>query len=68
MSFAVQKHPRTLTVVKELLFDSLKHEVPVFKKPKRGSANLKFVCRLSDRKELSKPSAAICLPELKKYF
>ena len=52
----------------EDLFESLQNNVPTFEKPKRGSAKLKFVCRLSDRKELSKPSAAICLPELKEYF
>lgn len=50
------------------LFNALQKEIPAFTKPKRGSAGIKFVCRLSDRKELSKPSAAICLPELKQYF
>lgn len=50
------------------LFNALQKEIPGFTKPKRGSAGIKFVCRLSDRKELSKPSAAICLPELKQYF
>lgn len=50
------------------LFESLQNNVPTFEKPKRGSTKLKFVCRLSDRKELSKPSAAICLPELREYF
>jgi hypothetical protein len=52
----------------EDLFESLQNNVPTFEKPKRGSAKLKFLCRVSDRKELSKPSAAICLPELKEYF
>jgi hypothetical protein len=28
----------------------------------------KFICRISDKKELSKPSAALCFPELKPYF
>jgi hypothetical protein len=55
-------------VYSKQLYDSLKQEVPAFEKPKRGSAKLKFVCRLADKKELSKPSAALCLPELKEYF
>jgi hypothetical protein len=28
----------------------------------------KFICRLSDRKEMSKPTAALCFPDLKPYF
>lgn len=52
----------------EDLFVSLQNNVPTFEKPKRGSTKLKFVCRLSDRKELSKPSAALCLPDLRPYF
>lgn len=50
------------------LFDDLCSNTPSLKKPKRGSARIKFICRLSDKKEFSKPSAALCMPELKKFF
>ena len=50
------------------LFDDLCSNTPSVKKPKRGSARIKFICRLSDKKEFSKPSAALCMPELKKFF
>lgn len=50
------------------LFNDLSSNTPSLLKPKRGTARIKFICRLSDRKEFSKPSAALCMPELKKFF
>ncbi len=50
------------------LFVELSNNIPAFVQPKRGSASIKFLCRLSDRRELSKASASISLPDLKPYF
>lgn len=50
------------------LFTKLSTNTPEFIKPTRGSASIKFLCRLSDRRELSKASASISLPDLKPYF
>lgn len=50
------------------LFAELSTNTPELVKPKRGSASIKFLCRLSDHRELSKASASISLPELKPYF
>lgn len=49
------------------LFIELSANVPPFIKPLRISSH-KFLCRLSDRKEMNKPTASLCLPELKPYF
>jgi hypothetical protein len=50
------------------LLKKLQTETPMFIKTKRGSAGIKFICRLSDKKEFSKASASLCLSDLKPYF
>jgi len=50
------------------LFEEYKKSPPVFVKPKRGSASIMFLCRLSDRKEFSKASSSVLFPELRPYF
>lgn len=50
------------------LFNNLKVNSPAFVHTKRGSTGIKFICRLSDRKEFSKPSAAVAMPYLKEFF
>lgn len=50
------------------LFDELTATTPPLILPKRGSGKNKFMCRISDHKELSKPSAALVFPDLRPYF
>jgi hypothetical protein len=50
------------------LLSELSENIPPFEKPKRGSASIKFVCRLTDKKEFSKASASLVFPDLKPYF
>ena len=50
------------------LLEKVQIEIPMFSKPKRGSAGIKFICRLSDKKEFSKASASLSMPYLKEYF
>jgi hypothetical protein len=52
----------------EELFKKFQEHIPPFIKPKRGSGKIKFICRLSDKKELSKASASLCMPYLREYF
>lgn len=60
------KHYRFYNYTRELFLE-LSANVPSFITPLRISSH-KFLCRLSDRKEMSKPTASLCLPELKPYF
>lgn len=50
------------------LLKQLQTKTPMFIKPKRGSAGIKFICRLSDKKEFSKASAALSMSYLKEFF
>lgn len=51
----------------EELYNELLYNTPIYVKPIHQAKRM-FLCRLSDKKELSKPHATKHLPELKKFF